>query len=89
MAKRFCEICSKEILAERLEILPETRLCTEHAHQIAQHGGEYRTSVRQENIGKAGSLKKNYGGIETVRVRNTKAVEKIRDEHERLQEEKE
>jgi hypothetical protein len=61
MAKqRRCQRCQKEIPAERLEALPETRLCVACSQAV---GGEFEIVVVPENIGKKGSLKKNYGGI--------------------------
>ena len=58
MAKRFCERCSAEIPAERLEALPETRICVGCSREI---GGEFILRAVPENLGKGGSLKKNYG----------------------------
>jgi hypothetical protein len=85
---RPCEICMAEIPAERLETAPGTRLCTEHAKMIEKYGGEFITTVKQESLGKAGSLKKNYGGVTTERVRNRAAIEKLKDEIDRLRWEK-
>jgi len=61
MAKsRPCQRCQAEIPAERIEALPETRLCLKCSQAI---GGEFVVSVSQENVGKSGSLKKNSGGV--------------------------
>lgn len=79
---RPCEICKSLIEPERIETIPETRLCAEHARLIARHGGEFTLSSTQESLGKAGSLKRNYGGITPSMSRNTKAVEALRREHE-------
>jgi hypothetical protein len=57
---RSCEICRALIEPDRVESLPETRLCTEHARLIAKYGGEFTLSSTQESLGKAGSLKRNY-----------------------------
>jgi hypothetical protein len=79
---RPCEICRGLIEPERVEAIPETRLCTKHAKMIAKYGGEFTLSSTQESLGKAGSLKRNYGGITPSMSRNTKAVEALRREHE-------
>jgi hypothetical protein len=44
----------------RIEALPETRLCLKCSRDV---GGDFVVSVSQENVGKSGSLKKNYAGI--------------------------
>jgi hypothetical protein len=82
MAARLCEICRLPIEADRAEAIPDTRLCTEHGREIARFGGEFIVSAEQERTSKAGSLKLNYGGITTARVRNTAAVARLRDEWE-------
>jgi hypothetical protein len=80
MAKiRMCEICKQPIDAERLEGSPETRLCTTHAAEIQQYGGEFLMQAVQERTSKAGSLKLNYGGITTTRTRNVEAMQKLKD----------
>jgi hypothetical protein len=43
---------------ERCEALPDTRICVECSQKI---GGEFEVHVIPENLGKSGSLKKNYG----------------------------
>jgi ribosome-binding protein aMBF1 (putative translation factor) len=75
---RPCEICRELIEPERVEAIPETRLCTEHAKMIARYGGEFTLSSTQESLGKVGSLKKNYGGITPEKTRNAKAMEQMR-----------
>jgi hypothetical protein len=55
---RPCQRCKAEIPIERLEALPDTRLCVECSQKI---GGEFVVTVVPESIGKSGSLKKNYG----------------------------
>jgi hypothetical protein len=57
--KRFCARCRAEIPAERLEALPDTRLCVACSQAV---GGEYEITVVPDNLGMAGSLKKNYAG---------------------------
>ncbi|MFO0810306.1 MAG: TraR/DksA C4-type zinc finger protein [Gemmataceae bacterium] len=66
MTTRPCARCGQEIPAERCEALPETRLCIGCSQAV---GGEFIRTVAQENIGKAGSLKKNYGGVTVEKVR--------------------
>lgn len=57
---RPCVRCKAAIPAERIEALPETRLCIACSQAV---GGDFETAVVTENLGKAGSLKKNYGGV--------------------------
>jgi RNA polymerase-binding transcription factor DksA len=45
---------------ERIEVLPETRLCVQCTQAV---GSDFETAVVTENLAKTGSLKKNYGGI--------------------------
>ena len=79
---RPCEICMKPIEIERLESLPETRLCLEHAEMIKKHGGEFVMSSTVEKTSKAGGIKINYGGVNPSQKRNHKAMEKLKDEIE-------
>jgi hypothetical protein len=79
---RLCVVCKAPIDAERIEAIPETRLCTEHGRQIQKYGGEFVVSASQERTSKPGSLKLNYGGISTSKVRNDEAIERLRDEYE-------
>ena len=60
---RPCEICGAEIDPERIEAVPETRLCVEHARLVGKHGGEFVVTTTQASLGKSGSLKKNYGDV--------------------------
>jgi len=62
---RPCERCGNLIPLERLEALPETRVCVRCSQTI---GGEFVVSIVPENLAKTGSLKKNYGGY-TVQKR--------------------
>jgi hypothetical protein len=57
---RRCQRCEEAIAAGRLEVLPDTRLCLACSREV---GGDYVVKVVAENLGKAGSLKKNYGGV--------------------------
>jgi hypothetical protein len=79
---RLCYICKAEIELERIESMPETRLCTLHGQEIERFGGEFKLSATQERTSKAGSLKLNYGGITTKKVRNQEAIEKLKDEYD-------
>ena len=81
---RPCEVCGRPIPPGRLEALPQTRLCKEHATAIEKYGGEFRATVTRTRLGKEGSLKKNYGDVSVRRTRNTEALRKLREEHERL-----
>jgi len=56
--RRPCERCRAELSAERIEALPETRLCVACSQAV---GGEFEMRVTPENLAKSGSLKKNYG----------------------------
>jgi len=56
--ERPCERCRAMIPAERLEALPETRLCVKCSQEI---GSDFEVRAVPENLGKSGSLKKNYG----------------------------
>lgn len=64
--QRYCAKCKQPIPLERLEILPETRLCIACCQAM---GGEFDLSMTQESLGKAGSLKKNYGGVTVTKRR--------------------
>jgi Prokaryotic dksA/traR C4-type zinc finger len=63
---RPCVRCGVQIPVERIKALPETRVCVRCSEEI---GGEFEVYVRHENVGKAGSLKKNYGGVRIVKRR--------------------
>jgi hypothetical protein len=63
---RFCQRCKVEIPAERIEALPDTRLCVACSRAV---GGEFEVRAVPENLGKSGSLKKNYGGWTIVKTR--------------------
>ncbi len=69
---RLCARCGAPIPPGRLAALPETRLCLRCSEAI---GGDFEVSVVQENLGKAGSLKKNYGGI-SIRKRRREITPK-------------
>lgn len=63
-----CKRCRTEIDPERLEVMPETEVCTDCSKAI---GGEVKLYVGMDSTGKAGSLKKNYGGVSVTTVRKT------------------
>ncbi len=79
---RVCEICKQPIEQERAEVIPDTRLCVEHAREAEKYGGEFRLTAEQEKTSKKTSLKVNYGGITTARVRNQRAIDRLRDDWE-------
>jgi hypothetical protein len=72
--QRACARCHVSIPEERLEVLPETRLCVACSKAI---GGEFVVTVVTENLGKAGSLKKNYGSVSVRKHR--KPIEPLQE----------
>ena len=78
---RYCEVCKRPIEPERAENDAETRLCRLHAEEIQKYGGEFRISASLERTSKAGSLKINYGGVETKSTRNQVAVDRLREDY--------
>ncbi|MBY0527264.1 MAG: TraR/DksA C4-type zinc finger protein [Gemmataceae bacterium] len=63
---RTCQRCGNDIPAERLEALPDTTICVKCSQEI---GGEFVYGAVPSNIGKAGSLKKNYGEWKIIKRR--------------------
>ena len=63
---RTCERCTAEIPPARVLAMPGTWLCIECSQEV---GGEFKLIATQENLGKAGSLKLNYGGVSIQRKR--------------------
>jgi reverse gyrase len=63
---RPCARCGGEIAAERIEVLPETRLCLKCSEEV---GGEFEVTITPENLAKAGSMKKNYGSFAVKKSR--------------------
>jgi hypothetical protein len=63
---RPCERCGTIIPPERVEILPDTRLCVAWSQAV---GGEFQISFVAENLAKSGSLKKNYGSVSMKKTR--------------------
>lgn len=66
LKSRPCQRCKVEIPVERLEVVPETRLCVKCSQDV---GGEFEIRAVSENLAKTGSLKKNYGGINIQKTR--------------------
>jgi len=60
--KRFCARCKAEIPAERVEALPETRVCIACAQ--AMGGSEFDFATVANRGGKKESLKRNYTDYE-------------------------
>ena len=63
---RPCERCGVMIPPERIEVLPETRLCVACSKAV---GGEFDLAIVPENLSKAGSMKKNYGSFNIQKTR--------------------
>jgi hypothetical protein len=61
---RTCEICDAVIPPERVKAIPGTWLCIECSQEV---GGDFVYTATQENLGKAGSMKLNYGGIGSIK----------------------
>jgi hypothetical protein len=61
-----CARCGAPIPAERLEVVPETRVCVTCSQEM---GGEFILVLSHEKTSKAGSLKKNFGGVNVRRIR--------------------
>lgn len=74
MSEVLCDRCDKPIPPGRLEALPDTRVCVECSKEM---GGEFDLYSTTESLGKAGSLKKNYGSVSIKKVR--KPIEKKGD----------
>lgn len=81
-ATRPCEICGRPIDPERIDVLPETRLCSDHAQEIRKYGGEFLVTGTQASLGKGGSLKKNYGDVSVEMKRNAQALRRLREAYE-------
>lgn len=79
---RPCEICGQMIDPERIEVVPETRLCVQHAKEIGKYGGEFHLMGTQTSLGKSGSLKKNYGDISIEKKRNHEGLRKLQADYE-------
>jgi hypothetical protein len=64
---RPCARCGEEIPAERVEAIPETMVCVKCAGEMG--GSEFHIVAVAERTSKEGSLKKNYGGYSTQKIR--------------------
>lgn len=73
VAPGTCVRCYGEIPAARMVALSGTKLCIECSNET---GGEERRIGIPEQLGKAGSLKKNYGGVTVVVARRTLTMDK-------------
>jgi hypothetical protein len=69
--QRTCERCDAVIPAERVKAIPATWLCIECSEEV---GGDFQYTATQENLGKAGSMKLNYGGVKISKKR--RAIQK-------------
>ncbi len=70
---RPCKRCGSEIPAERLDAVPGTCLCVKCSQEV---GGEWQYSFTNENTAKAGSLKKNYGGV-TIQKKRKPGIDRL------------
>jgi len=60
-----CELCGKVVPEERLEAIPETKICVGCSQRV---GGEFVLEIEQVKTSKEGSMKLNYGGGVNVRL---------------------
>lgn len=65
---RSCERCDAMITPARVVAMPETWLCITCSEEV---GGDFVYTATAENLAKAGSMKKNYGGITVKKHRRT------------------
>ena len=63
---RPCASCGQTIPAERIELLPHTRLCVAC---ITQAGSEFDITLTPQNLSKSGSMKKNYSSFQIEKTR--------------------
>ena len=63
-----CKRCKAEIPAERVAAIRGVSLCAKCSEEV---GGEFKLSFTEENIAKAGSLKRNYGGVNITKRRKS------------------
>ena len=80
--QRRCAVCHVEIHEPRATVVPKSRLCIDHAHEIDKYGGEFIRVVRRASLGKAGSLKKNYGDVTMQLIRNYLALNLLKEDYE-------
>jgi hypothetical protein len=69
---RPCQRCKAEIPPERIEALPQTRLCVKCSREV---GGDFVQRVVVNSTGKQGSLKKT--GMDWRIVRRRRRIEPI------------
>jgi hypothetical protein len=69
-----CEPCDAVIPPERVKALPGTWLCIQCSEEV---GGDFVYTATQENLGKAGSLKLNYGGIGAIKKKRKVLPRKV------------
>jgi len=74
---RRCERCDEVIPAARVRALPGTWLCIQCSQEV---GGDFVYTATQENLGKAGSLKLNYGGVTIQKKRRSIQPKKTEQE---------
>lgn len=77
---RLCAVCKQRIEEERIDAIPDTRLCIKHGVEIQKFGGEFKISASDERTSKQGSMKINYGGISTQSSRNDDAIDQLIDD---------
>jgi hypothetical protein len=65
--RRFCARCKAEIPAERIEVMPETRVCVKCAEALG--GTEFEVQVVAIRGSKKEGIKKNYIEYETRKRR--------------------
>ena len=63
---RTCERCDAVIPAARVKAIPGTWLCIACSEEV---GGDFVYTATQQNLGKAGSMKLNYGGVSISKKR--------------------
>lgn len=79
---RRCMVCKREIESDRAAGMLKTRLCTAHGAEIEKYGGEFLMSAGFDRTSKPGSLKHNYGGITTTMTRNEAGLNRLKDDYE-------
>jgi hypothetical protein len=80
---RFCEVCRRVIEAERLESNTKTRLCLRHGEEIEKYGGEFIGTGEQGSLGKATSMKHNYGDVTVTWRRNEEGIRRLMEDYDR------
>ncbi len=63
----ICEVCGKEIEFERLDIIPETRLCIEHAKEEAEQNGDTDGFSKVSDFGSSDTPSDQEDGIDPTR----------------------